>query len=138
MRGSLDQITRTYKKVSLWIIAGISLIILFAAQLLSSSQPVLDIVLMPLVVSVIFSLIASIAYGSSWHAVAKSSPENLSKFYLAASVLRMMAALLVVVIGAFVLRPDKTAILGFVSVFVVFYVALLIFDCIFFARIVKK
>ncbi len=63
--------------------------------LLPSSLPVgflpyamiyLPRVVNPLIVSAIFSLVASTAYGEAWKAVAKSSPANLAKFYLAALV----------------------------------------------------
>ena len=115
-----------------------ALMVLFVAQLLTHSFPILDIVITPVIVSVVFSLIASIVYGQCWCSVAKSSPTSLAKFYLVASILRMMAALLVVLISLFILRPDKNAILGFTAVFVIFYVILLIFDCIYFSRIEKK
>lgn len=138
MRGSITHTARTYNKVSIWIIAGLSLMILFISQILSTTHPILDIVLMPVLVSVIFSLVASIAFSGAWKSVATSAPENQSKFFLAASVVRMIAALVVVLAGALLLRPDKTAIIAYIAVFVVYYVSLLIFESIYFARIVKK
>lgn len=90
----------------------------------------------PLVVSAIFSLAASTAYGEAWKAVAKSSPANLARFYLAALVLKLMAGTLVFLI--YVLVCDKQNILGFTAIFALFYVVLLVFDCIYFARVEKK
>lgn len=138
MCGSIDHIASRYRKISIWIIAGLMLIVLFTAQVLSNKNPILDMVLMPLVVSVVFSLITSIVYGKTWCSVAKSSPSSLAKYYLVAPLLKMMAAALVVIITALVLRPDKNAILGFIAVFVTFYIILLIFDCVYFSRIEKK
>jgi len=112
--------------------------ILLAAQVLSASHPILDLVIMPLVVSVIFSLIASIAFGSAWKNIATKSPNTLAKFYLAAPVLRMIAALAVVLIFAFVLKKNTDALLAFVAVFVGYYIVLLIFDSVFFSRAEKK
>ena len=47
-----------------------------------------------------------------------------------------MAAIVVFLI--YVVVCDKQNILGFTAIFVLFYVVLLVFDCIFFARIEKK
>ena len=74
--------------------------------------------------------------GSCRKAVAKSSPANLAKFYLAALVLKLMAGTLVFLI--YVLVCDKQNILGFTAIFALFYVVLLVFDCIYFARVEKK
>ena len=90
----------------------------------------------PLVVSALFSIIASTAYGEAWKAIAKSSPANLAKFYLAALVIKMVAGTLVFLV--YVLLCDKQNILGFTAIFALFYVALLVFDCIYFARVEKK
>lgn len=90
----------------------------------------------PLVVSAIFSLAASTAYGEAWKAVAKSSPANLARFYMAALVIKMIAGTLVFLI--YVLVCDRQNILGFTVIFALFYVMLLVFDCIYFARVEKK
>ena len=86
--------------------------------------------------SAIFSLVASTAYGEAWKAVAKSSPANLAKFYMAALVIKMIAGTLVFLI--YVLVCDRQNILGFTVIFALFYVMLLVFDCIYFARVEKK
>ena len=125
-----------YKQISLWLVAALSLIILFACRVSASCDDILAQVVNPLVVSAIFSLVASTAYGEAWKAVAKSSPANLAKFYLAALVLKLMAGTLVFLI--YVLVCDRQNILGFTAIFALFYVVLLVFDCIFFSRIEKK
>ena len=115
---------------------GFYLLLAGACRLSAQCDDMIAQVVNPLVVSAIFSLVASTAYGEAWKAVAKSSPANLAKFYLAALVLKLMAGTLVFLI--YVLVCDKQNILGFTAIFALFYVVLLVFDCIYFARVEKK
>ena len=110
--------------------------IVLACRVSALCDDILPRVVNPLIVSAIFSLVASTAYGEAWKAVAKSSPANLAKFYLAALVLKLMAGTLVFLI--YVLVCDRQNILGFTVIFALFYVMLLVFDCIYFARVEKK
>lgn len=125
-----------YKQISLWLTALMALAILFACRLSALCNDILPQVVNPLVVSAIFSLVASTAYGEAWKAVAKSSPAKLAKFYMAALVIKMVAGTLVFLI--YVLVCDKQNILGFTAIFALFYVVLLVFDCIYFSRVEKK
>ena len=125
-----------YKQISLWLTALMALAILLACRLSALCNDILPQVVNPLVVSAIFSLVASTAYGEAWKAVAKSSPANLAKFYMAALVIKMVAGTLVFLI--YVLVCDKQNILGFTAIFALFYVVLLVFDCIYFSRVEKK
>ena len=125
-----------YKQISLWLTALMALAILFACRLSALCNDILPQVVNPLVVSAIFSLVASTAYGEAWKAVAKSSPANLAKFYMEALVIKMVAGTLVFLI--YVLVCDKQNILGFTAIFALFYVVLLVFDCIYFSRVEKK
>lgn len=132
----IRQIGIKYKQISLWIAAALSLAILFACRVSAACDNILPQVVNPLVVSAIFSIVASTAYGEAWQSVAKSSPGSLAKFYLAASALKMMLGAVVFLI--YVVVCDKHNILGFAAIFALFYVALLVFDCIYFARVEKK
>ncbi len=125
-----------YKQISIWLTAGLALVILFACRVSAACDDIIGQVVNPLVVSAIFSLVASTAYGEAWMAIAKSSPSNLAKFYLAALTLKMMAAAVVFLI--YVVVCQKQNILGFAAIFALFYVVLLVFDCIYFARAEKK
>ncbi len=125
-----------YRQISLWLVAGMTLVILFACRVSALCETILPQVVNPLVVSAIFSLVASIAYGEAWVSVAKSSPANLAKFYLAASALKMMLAAVVFLV--YVVVCNKSQVLGFSVVFALFYVVLLVFDCIYFSRVEKK
>lgn len=133
---TIRQASIRYKQISLWLTAAVALAVLFACRLSAQCDDMISQVVNPLVVSAIFSLVASTAYGEAWKAVAKSSPANLAKFYLAAMMLKMMAGVLVFLI--YVLVCDKQNILGFTAIFALFYVVLLVFDCIYFARVEKK
>lgn len=133
---NIKQINIKYKQISLWLTAAMTLIILFACRVSAQCDDMIAQVVNPLVVSALFSIIASTAYGEAWKAIAKSSPANLAKFYLAALVIKMVAGTLVFFV--YVLLCDKQNILGFTAIFALFYVALLVFDCIYFARVEKK
>lgn len=133
---NIKQINIKYKQISLWLTAAMTLIILFACRVSAQCDNMIAQVVNPLVVSALFSIIASTAYGEAWKAIAKSSPANLAKFYLAALVIKMVAGTLVFLV--YVLLCDKQNILGFTAIFALFYVALLVFDCIYFARVEKK
>ena len=133
---TIRQASIRYKQISLWLTAAVALAVLFACRLSAQCDDMIAQVVNPLVVSAIFSLVASTAYGEAWKAVAKSSPANLAKFYMAALVLKLMAGTLVFLI--YVLVCDKQNILGFTAIFALFYVVLLVFDCIYFSRVEKK
>ena len=132
----IKQVGRKYKQISLWLTAAMALAILFACRISAQCDHIIAQVVNPLVVSAIFSLVASTAYGEAWTSVAKSSPANLAKFYLAASALKMMLGAVVFLV--YVVVCDKANILGFAAIFALFYVVLLVFDCIYFARVEKK
>jgi len=91
-----------------------------------------------LAVSVTFSLACSLAYIQAWKAVARRSPETLPKLYLAGSAFRLMAAAMVVLVCCVVWRHDVASIRNFAAVFIAYYLALLVFDAIFFAKVSKK
>ena len=90
-----------------------------------------------LLVTVIFSFVATLAYGYAWKAVRKSSPGNITKFYLAGSALRLMFALLVFLVYALAVR-EKVAVLWFTGVYVGFYLILLLYDSLYFTGIEKR
>lgn len=79
------KISRQYNKCSLWVVAAAALIMLLGISICDAQQLV-----NPVLISVIYALVTNWAYGLSWKAVANSSPNTLSKFYLAASAIRML------------------------------------------------
>lgn len=129
---TIKDTSKRYRQYSLWLLVAVALVIL----ILMSVGGLMRLTC-PLLVSVAFTWIANMAYGAAWKGVALSSPSALTKFYLAASALRMMAAALVVVVYC-VINRDRQSILDFVAVFFAFYVVTLVFDGVFFARVEKN
>ena len=72
---TIRQASIRYKQISLWLTAAVALAVLFVCRLSAQCDDMIAQVVNPLVVSAIFSLVASTAYGEAWKAVAKSSPE---------------------------------------------------------------
>lgn len=129
-------IVRRYFQRAIWIVAAASFLVMLLMQFLGDTalyRPITQ----ALLVTVIFSFVATLAYGYAWKAVAKSSPVNLTKFYLAGSALRLMAALLVFLVYALVIK-EKTAVLWFTGIFVGFYLVLLLYDSLYFTGVEKK
>lgn len=129
----INRIAKRYYKVSLWLIFGLTVVILLVMQYLQATKLV-----NALVISALFSLVSSVVYIQSWKAVALHSSNALGRFYLVASALRMLTAVIVALIAILLLRGDKTALLGFVAIFVGFYLVMLTFDCIYFAQVEKN
>lgn len=127
----IDQISRQYNKYSLWVISATTLIGLLAINIFELRQLV-----NPLVVSVIYALLSSVSLGISWKFVAQSSPKALGRFYLASSAIRMLIAVIVVLVFC-VIAEGRSAILNFIVVFSSFYMVMLVFDGVFFARAEK-
>ena len=128
----IDNIAKRYYQRGVWLMAAITLVALAVMNVLMDTSLV-----NALVVSVLFNLVSTIAYSVSWKAVAKSSPDNLAKFYLAATVIRMLIALAVATV-VIVLTEDKQEATRFAVVFVIFYLAMLTYDTIYFSRVEKN
>ncbi len=129
----ISRISKKYYKYSLRIIVGIALLSLLVVSVRFS----ISTFAVPLVVSVLFSLLSSWGYGAAWRGVAKSSPNNLTKLYLASSIFRLLLAGIVVIIYCLINKGKREVIFEFIIIFCTYYVALLIFDCIYFAKVEK-
>lgn len=86
-------------------------------------------------ISASFQLVCSGLYIYGWQAIARRSPELMPKYFLAASALRLMAAATVLLVYCVVNRGDIEAIKWFAVVFIVFYLVILAFDAVFFAKV---
>ena len=125
-------IGRRYYKGSLWLVAGLALVGLFVINLCDLSE-----FINPLVISALYSLVTNIAYGEAWKASARVSSGALTRFYLGASAVRLLLAALVTA-AVCVLDGNRQPIINFVIVFFAFYMAMLVFDGAFFARLERK
>ena len=88
-------------------------------------------------ISAVFHIICSTAYIVGWQALARRSPETLPKYYLAGSAFRLMAAAAVLLVFCVVKRGNPETIKWFSIVFIIFYLVMLVFDAIFFAKVSK-
>jgi cytochrome c biogenesis factor len=89
-------------------------------------------------ISSVFHIICSLIYIYGWQAMARRSPEVLPKYFLASSALRLMAAAMVLLVFCVVNRGDIDSIKWFAVVFIIYYLVILAFDALFFAKISNK
>lgn len=128
-------VNKVYKKCyknNLWIIAGLYLIGLLVVQL---TQQTAYINL--LTISAVYSLVTSSIYGGVWKAIASQSPTVMNNFYLVGSGFRMLLAFLTVVVYAMVVK-ERAMVIGFVVIFMIFYLVLLVFDTVYFYKVEKN
>ena len=128
----VNKVYKKYYKNNLWIIAGLYLIGLLVVQL---TQQTAYINL--LTISAVYSLITSSIYGGAWKVIASQSPTVMNNFYLAGSGFRMLLAFLTVVVYAMVVK-ERAMVIGFVVIFMIFYLVLLAFDTIYFYKVEKN
>lgn len=129
---NIDKTSATYKKTASALLVTLTL----AGALLSLLTDVgLGWIL---IIATVFHAVCSMAYIYGWKAMARRSPETLPKYYLAGSAFRLMAAAIVLLVVCVVKRADIDAIRWFTIVFIVYYLVMLIFDAIFFAKVSKK
>lgn len=128
----VNKVYKKYYKNNLWIIAGLYLIGLLVVQL---TQQTAYINL--LTISAVYSLITSSIYGGAWKAIACQSPTVMNNFYLVGSGFRMLLAFLTVVVYAMVVK-ERTMVIGFVVIFMIFYLVLLAFDTVYFYKVEKN
>ena len=122
-----------YIRHAVWLLCALSLAVLLAMRLRS------DLLLLDgLVWSAMFNLVCCLVYGHAWKAVARRSPQALPKFFLAFSALRLMAAAAVVLVMCVVMRDDITRLKWSAVLFMAFYLATLLYDAVFFAKVSKK
>ena len=126
------KVYKKYYKNNLFIIAGLFLIGLLGVQLTQHTAYI-----NVLTICAVYSLITSSIYGGAWKAIASQSPAVLNNFYLAASGFRMLLAFLTVLIYAMVVK-DRTMVIGFVVIFMIFYLVLLAFDTVYFYKVEKN
>lgn len=127
-----NKVYKKYYKNNLWIIAGLFLIGLLGVQLTQQTAYI-----NVLTICAVYSLITSSIYGGAWKAIASQSPAVLNNFYLAASGFRMLLAFLTVLVYAMVVK-ERTMIIGFAVVFMIFYLVLLAFDTVYFYKVEKN
>lgn len=128
----IDPIAKRYYKIGLWLITAMALAVLIVMNVTGDMS-----LLNGLLVSVVFTFVTTIAYGMGWKAVAKSSPANLAKYYLAATAIRMFVALAVATV-VIVLTGERQQSIRFSVIFIAFYLLMLVYDTVYFSRVEKN
>lgn len=128
----IDSVVKQYKKVGLWIITGFMLSFLLAIQI-TSSTPMLT----GLVVCVLYFLTSTLVYAALWKKTAKASPTKLTGFYLAAMAVKFLLGILVVLVYCLIVRT-RIQIIAFATMFTIYYLAMVVYDTIYFSRVEKK
>ena len=128
---NIDKLCMSYFRQELCLAVGLFLISLLVMQVWY-----IDGLLIPAIVSVLFTLVVSGAIGLIWRRVAKRSPESLPTFFTAVSGFRMLLALAAMFV--YYLVFGRSAMLLFFVVFMVFYFVSLIHHSIFFARVSNR
>ena len=121
----------SYLRQELYLTVGLFLIALLVMQVWF-----IDGLLIPAIVSVLFTLVVSGIIGLVWRRVAKRSPESLPTFFTAVSGFRMLLALAAMFV--YYLACGRSAMLLFFVVFMAFYFVSLAHHSIFFARVSNR
>lgn len=129
----MNKIVNTYIMQSIGLIALLTLITLACVWAWGN----VGMVAGPLALVVVFQLVACVAYGLIWKSVARTSLASLPTLYMAASAIRMFAAI-VVVVGFLFLVSNKEAVRFFIITFLIYYFLILIYDTVYFVKVEKK
>jgi hypothetical protein len=129
----MNKIVNTYIMQSIGLIALLTLITLACVWAWGN----VGMVAGPLALVVVFQLVACVAYGLVWKSVARTSLASLPTLYMAASAIRMFAAI-VVVVGFLFLVSNKEAVRFFIITFLIYYFLILIYDTVYFVKVEKK
>ena len=114
-------------------------VLLFAAAMAIAYASGNEWIIVPAIVSALYTLAIVVAEGLLWGRVASRSVDALTTFYSAVSGFRML--LTIVVMFGYYLAFGRDGMLGFLSVLAPFYVVMLVHHSIFFgmkSKIVDK
>ena len=128
---NIDKLSMSYLRQELFLAVGLFLLTLVVMQVWF-----VEGLLVPAIVSVVFTLVVSGTIGLVWRRVAKRSPESLPTFVTAVSGFRMLLALAAMFV--YYLACGRSAMLLFFVVFMVFYFVSLAHHSIFFARVSNR
>ena len=129
---NLNKVSSRFRKISIGIIAGLSLLLLLLSNVFSEFNFIHGIL-----VGAVYSIIFSTAYLESWRAVTVKAPSATTKFYLVFMTLRFILGALVI-LSYCLLNNKREAIIGFVTVFSVYYLVMMIFETSYFVIIEQK
>ncbi len=137
-------IARRYFQWSICLIVGLAVMTLLL--IIGTAYWNRDI-LQGLAISVVFTIITVAAYGLVWKKLAMTNTRFLAKFYLGAPVVRLLAALVVMVLFYITHRQavvsastpsPRGMMLGFTVIFFAFYLVQMVFESFYFSRVEKR
>ena len=129
---NLNKVSSRFRKISIGIIAGLSLLLLLLSNVFSEFNFIHGIL-----VGAVYSIIFSTAYLESWRVVTVKARSATTKFYLVFMALRFILGALVI-LSYCLLNNKREAIIGFVTVFSVYYLVMMIFETSYFVIIEQK
>ncbi|WP_278820348.1 hypothetical protein [Hoylesella nanceiensis] len=129
---NLNKVSSRFRKISIGIIAGLSLLLLLLSNVFSEFNFIHGIL-----VGAVYSIIFSTAYLESWRVVTVKASSATTKFYLVFMALRFILGALVI-LSYCLLNNKREAIIGFVTVFSVYYLVMMIFETSYFVIIEQK
>ena len=129
---NLNKVSSRFRKISIGIIAGLSLLLLLLSNVFSEFNFIHGIL-----VGAVYSIIFSTAYLESWRVVTVKASSATTKFYLMFMALRFILGALVI-LSYCLLNNKREAIIGFVTVFSVYYLVMMIFETSYFVIIEQK
>ena len=120
MNKKVDITSKRYFKYSLWLIAALTLLCSAAISMNVLKYSIVN----ALAISALYTVFINSIYVVFWRKMAKTSPNVMTKFYLAASAYCLIC-------------HDKNSIRDFALLFMSFYIVMLVFDSVFFAHVEK-
>ncbi len=124
------KLSKRYNRQSLWLVGGLTAILLIVMRVWYMNQ-----LLTPIVACALFFLFVCSLTAIVWRKVAIQSPDNLPTFYTAESGARFLLALLLMFVYYL---ADKSGIKTFIGVFAIYYFATLIHTSLYFSRISNR
>lgn len=103
MNKKVDITSKRYFKYSLWLIAALTLLCSAAISMNVLKYSIVN----ALAISALYTVFINSIYVVFWRKMAKTSPNVMTKFYLAASALRLVSAAFVVTAYCLICH-DKT------------------------------
>ena len=129
---SLATAPRRYWKYALWTTVGITLVILLLTNALH-----LPVEVSQIVIGAVFALISALAMTATVrHAVALGGTRSMKAFFVYA-VARLLAAIVFIAGYMIVTGARGRALLPFVIVLCIYYLALDVLDAVFMVRVLK-
>lgn len=128
----INSVVRKFRKMSLGIIAGLSLLFLMLSNLLSEMSFIDGIV-----IGASFSLFFSIVYLEVWKYFATKIPYATTKFYLLAMAFRLMLGALTVLIFC-LFAQTRESIIHFMIAFSVYYLVMMVFETVYFVGVEQR